>query len=158
MQRKSITTGTLFTIRLSEQVRVLGHVISYEESAMQSFFCALTVKEYNESFDEVALTKEDVISVQFLTLDSFKLQGWEYAGNHDIEYLELLNDLSARRAAGFIGTKIIGGKIVEKFLKACLGLYPWDAWARPNYLDGFLLSGTEKPILARNKVEFDNIQ
>ena len=161
LKNKELNSGTVFTIEIKEGTKLFAHILSREEQAMASIVCALKMKEYQPRENDFVLKTDDVISIQFLTTDSFKLPNWECVGRHSLDYLNahlFPLDLSGRRDAGFIGTKIIGGRIIEKFLSACFGIHPWDAWADPNYLDSFLLPAVEKPPLVRYKSDFNNVQ
>ena len=52
------------------------------------------------------------------------------------------SDLESRE---FVGAKIIGSGIMQKFLDAYFGLIAWDKWQDPNYLDKLLLPGVPRP-------------
>jgi regulator of RNase E activity RraB len=49
------------------------------------------------------------------------------------------------RSNGFVGAKIIGSGIVNRFLNAYYGFEAWDDWHDPNYLDTLLISPTKRP-------------
>lgn len=128
---------------------------------MNSVVCAFTLVRCPTNFEATKLRVNDIVAVHFLTLDSFKLPNWEYVCELKCGYLDSHIyglDLPGKRRAGFVGTSIVGGRIVENFLKACLGLYPWDAWHDPNYLDKFLVPGLGRPEAVKYKRDFDVLQ
>ena len=154
-----IKSGAVISIEVDSQRPLLAHIIEHETDAMNSVVCAFTLVRNPLNVEDIVLGTDDVVSLLFITMDSFKLSTWKYVRELNCDYLDSFIfglDLPSRRKAGFVGTSIVGGRIVEKFLKACLGQYPWDAWHDPNYLDKFLLSGSVRPEAIKYKKDFEN--
>lgn len=152
-----VLPGEIFSIELLEGFCVVAQVLSYEADAMGSYLCAFTMVPLHEDNRVEELDQRDVISVQFVTADSFKMPEWQRIGSAPILPVEFFLDLKAARKVGFIGTEIFGGRNVTKFLCACFGLRAWDDWANPTYLDSMLLPGTPRPPLARMKSDFERL-
>lgn len=45
--------------------------------------------------------------------------------------------------------------VIEAFVNACLGLYPWDGFVTPDFFDHMLRPGLSKPEAARTKRQMD---
>lgn len=152
-----VQTGDVFSIELREDFSVIAQVLSYEADAMGSYLCAFTMVPLHKESQSADLDQSDVISVQFVTADSFRMPEWRRITSAPVLPIEGFLDLQAAREVGFIGTEIFGGRNVTKFLCACFGLRAWDDWANPNYLDSMLLSGAPRPPLARMKSDFERL-
>jgi len=66
-------------------------------------------------------------------------------GKQSIGNLSRYAQIDDVRANGYVGVKVIGSGIITKFLEAYHSLYPWNGFARPDYLDSLLLRKEYKP-------------
>lgn len=49
------------------------------------------------------------------------------------------------RKEDWVGAKVIGSRIVSKFLEAFYRLRAWDAWKDPTYFDRLLVAPEKRP-------------
>ena len=54
-------------------------------------------------------------------------------------------NLEKLKKANFVGVKVIDSGIIIKFLNAFYGMFPWDHFHDPEYLDKLLVSSKLKP-------------
>jgi hypothetical protein len=160
LTRHSIRPGDVFLVPLTDGTRGLGQVLMVTKEALDSCICALfSTRTANTAVcDQSFLDGAEVISVIFVTSELLKQGHWVVTSNCSVvvnadRYLPL-RELEARK---FVGAKVIGSGIVQKFLSAFHGLHPWDAWHDPNYLDKLLVSVDKRPenpvLLGKTKLQ-----
>jgi len=146
-KRQSWSPGDCFIVPLADGSGLLGQVLQAEPGAMNSVSCAF----YDQSVDGSALpgvvspNPESLISVLFVTRELIDSGRWRIIGSCPICVPRSLYPYESLRVKSFVGAKIIGGGIVEKFANAIRGLRAWDDWHNPHYLDGLLISPQKKP-------------
>jgi hypothetical protein len=148
-KRQKWTLGSVFQIQLSDDSFTLGHVIGIESQALNSFIGVFYAARYS-SLEEIKelreqLRNDKIISVQFVTRDLLDSGDWAVIGNISPPSVENYISIEELRDKGFIGVKIIGSGIMIKLLEAVYKLYPWDGFARPDYLDSLLFDMSQKP-------------
>jgi len=133
-------TGDLFLVPQSDGGHTIAQVLSYEIQAMNSAVCAFTLRRVAKGDPIKPVRLNEVISIQFVTIDLLDSKIWPIVGHAPIPKFQQLFNLQAHRKNQFIGTTTIGSGIITDFLNACFGLEPWDDWYDPKYLDKLLLS------------------
>jgi len=148
-KKQQWSVGDIFLIPLSDKTFSFAQILQYTGEALNSVVCAffgLKVKDEAEGKDRIVeLNDSSLISVLFTTRDLLDSGDWLIVDNkHPIDISPYLN-LNKMESEGFIGVKVIGSGIVSKFLDAYFGLYPWDGFYKPDYLDNLLISPKKKP-------------
>jgi hypothetical protein len=147
-KRQIWVPGDLFLVHLKDGSKVVGQIVAQERDVLNSVTCAFFDWRSNSPSEIKAcsvLPYEKVFSVIFVTRDLLDNGVWEIAGNHPVNLPKNLFPYEANRSTGFVGARVFGSGIVNKFLNAYYRLAPWDDWKKPNYLDGLLLSQDKKP-------------
>lgn len=139
--------GDLFHIPLSDGTFSVGQVVGIEPEAMNSAVCAFFSIQYKPAPLELkkAFTEHDLISVLFVTRDLLDSGVWHVFSSSTALPTTPYLDISRLRMTGFVGVKIIGAGIVTMFMEAYFGLYPWNGFYEPDYLDRLLVSPAKKP-------------
>jgi hypothetical protein len=141
--------GDVFHISLLDGDVVLAQIVGREAKALNSITIALFDIKCKPSDVATASTFLDVarvFAVLFVTRDLLDNGEWPIFDSKSVLVPETLRPYEDLRQSGFVGARIIGSGIVEKFVNAFYGLRPWDAWHDPNFLDGLLLSLEKKPV------------
>lgn len=150
-QKQSWRTGDYFLIPLEDQTQGIGQVLSQEPGAMgKPAICAFFGRRLNSEALPLPndLKADDVIAVQFVTVDLLNLGVWSvFAHGEPLNPTTYYPDLEERRSieGGFKGVWIRGSGIMRKLVNAYFALHPWDGFAEPDYLDTLLLSPSLKP-------------
>lgn len=148
-KRQSWQIGDLFCIPTTDAKLALGQIIGQEPGVLNSVTIALFDERY-EALPEVRkghhASSKSLYSVLFTTRDLLDSGHWPVAGKAEIEISKDLYPYEHLRGEGFVGAKVIGSGIVNKFVNAYYGLTPWDDWKDPYYLDQLLLSPQKKPV------------
>jgi hypothetical protein len=148
-KRQQWSAGDIFLIPLSDKTFSFGQVVQYAGEALNSVVCAffgLKAKDEEEGKTLIVeLNDSLLVAVLFTTRDLLDSGDWLIVENkHSIDISPYIN-LRKMESEGFIGVKVIGSGVVSKFLDAYFGLYPWDGFYKPDYLDNLLVSPEKKP-------------
>jgi hypothetical protein len=134
--------GDMFAVRLPDGSAGFGQVLSRESGVMNSVGCAF----FPERSAQLALPALSApIAVLLVTRDALNKRIWPVLGRWEVTVPTASRPYEAFRSAGMVGARIIGSRIIEKFLAAYHGLAPWDDWHDPAYLDTLLLPGVARP-------------
>lgn len=114
---------------------------------MDSVLCAFSAEHLRElpTGDHTFDLAEKVVAVLFVTPELLDSGTWPVVGTGEPLDPEKYVPLRTQRKARFVGRTIVGSRNVKLLLDAYHGLYPWNGFAIPNYLDGLLLSPGFKP-------------
>lgn len=145
--RRFYASGAYFAVPLKDCTFGIGQIISVETKALNSVVCAFfkTRLEGDSGNCTPMFTESDLISILFVTPDLLNSGSWKVLSRGKLIPIRNYMDLSDLRSRGFVGVDIIGSANVVRFLEAYHGLYPWDAFHRPDYFDHLLLSSDKKP-------------
>jgi hypothetical protein len=147
--KKKWKIGDLFVVQTSDDKFVLGQIVGREASAMNSISAAFFDRRIDSPEEAVgaarSVSANDAFAILFVTRDLLDSGKWQLVGYLEPIVPPAMLPYENLREKRFIGAKIIGSGIVNKFLDAFYALRPWDAWHNPNYLDGLLVSPAKKP-------------
>lgn len=130
--------GDYFKVPLSDGSLGFGQVASIE-AEMGSAICAFfAVRE--ESSEATPSDFGRPFSVIVVTKDLLDSADWPVCSSGKAIEVENYIDVDSMRARRYVGTRIIGSGIAMKLVEAYFGLYPWNGFHDPNYLDGYLVS------------------
>jgi len=80
---------------------------------------------------------------------------WPVIGFETLPDIERVFKLNAAKANNFENVQIQDPAIIEAFVNACHGLYPWDAFPDPDFFDNLLIKKDARPATAKMKTAFD---
>ena len=145
--KQAWSNGDCFAIPLGEGTFSIGQVISYEPDALNSVLCCFFLLRYREpaqDFDLASLS-DKLIAIQFVTRDLLDAGQWRVIATGSPTPIPSSMGLDHLRKTGFVGIKVVGSGIANKLMESCFGLYPWDGFAEPGYLDKLLISKAMRP-------------
>jgi hypothetical protein len=157
-KRQSWKLGDIFLVKLKDGTLVVGQVVGQERQVLNSVSCAFFDLRLTSEDDLVTvheLTDDKLIAVLFVTRDLLDNSAWRVVAHGAVTVPEAQLPNESLRASGFVGAKVRGSGIVEKFLNAFYALLPWDDWHNPAYLDDFLISPDKKPANLISKASLD---
>ena len=140
--------GDLFLIPCLNGGYLVGQVLQKRHLPDRVALCAFTLRQHGAGGALAPLTVEETIAVDFVQTDLLDNGTWQIAGleaiprhPHFATPRDIPDDHEPRLSA-----------VIEAFLNACLGLYPWDGFGR-GYFEDILLEGLTTPKAARTKAE-----
>lgn len=138
------TVGDVFAIPTDDGKFAIGQVVGQEPNVLNSASVALFGERVDcvEDVAKVTLSTANVFTVQFVTRDLLDSGVWQIVQRRPVS---LPGPHEDKRSSGFVGAKVIGSGILRKFVNAYFGLYPWDEWHEPDYLDKLLIAPDRKP-------------
>jgi hypothetical protein len=144
--------GDVFVIPTDDGHFVLSQIVGREASVLNSVSVALfdyrldSVSAATNASTIDSMNMNAIFSVLFTTRDLLDSGSWKVVGHRDLVLPKGLQPYEPLRKSGFVGAKVIGSGIVNRFVNAFYALSPWDNWKDPAYLDHLLISPSKKPI------------
>lgn len=138
--------GDVFLVRLADGTNAVAQIV--EADVLNCASCAffdLRISNEHEIVNLVSLPTERIFSILFVTKDELDQGTWSVVKKVSIAIPQASLPYEYLRSKGFVGAKIIGSGIIDRFLNAYYGLEAWDDWHDPNYLDKLLISPTKRP-------------
>ncbi len=152
-KKQTFGAGDYFTIPLADGSFSIGQVVGKEAEALNSVVCAIFSRQYRSlpaTIDQ-APADGDLIAVLFVTPDLLESGDWRVVSRSEPFDVAPYVNIDALRRKGFVGVRVIGSGIVITLMDAYFGLYPWNGFAKPDYLDKLLVSDDRKPKHVRLK-------
>jgi hypothetical protein len=150
--------GDYFTVQLSDKSFSIGQVVARDPLTLKNApICAFFRYRLKDIPQQIEQHKDDaeLVAILFVTRNHLDSGDWKvFSAGNPLSPKEYFPDIEDRREKGFVGTKIIGSAIVMKLLDAYFGLYPWDGFFEPDYLDKLLVSPDRKPekVMLKNTI------
>jgi immunity protein 26 of polymorphic toxin system len=147
-KRQRHKDGDVFVVPLNDGTYSLGQILAYEREALNSVACAFyNIRIVDGPTLEIPapLPQDRVISILLTTRDLLNRAVWPVIADRAIPTMVAVRPYEQYRVKKWVGARIIGSGIVDKFLNAYFGLAPWDAMQDPNYFDSLLLHASLKP-------------
>jgi hypothetical protein len=145
--RQKWTVGDLVLLRLADGTFAVAQIVGKEPEALNSVTLAIFDQRYAgvEEAHEAELADEDLIAVLFTTPDLLNRGEWKVVESRPVAVDRDKMPNEDLRRSGFVGAKIYGSGIVERFANAFYALGPWDYYHDPKYFDNLLISPDKKP-------------
>ena len=137
--------GDIFLVSLEDGTFSVGQVVAQDKEVLNSVFCVFSMVRVKGSEAEISIDIDNVVSALFTTPDLLNSGDWLVVRNEEPIPVDKFFDIKKLKSEGFLGAKVIGSGVVIKLMDACFGLYPWDDFYEPDYLDKLLLSPSKKP-------------
>lgn len=147
-RRQKWQAADILTVPLQDESLVLGQVLRYTPEALNSALCAFFRDRLPAGTEQVpigALSVDSVICVCHVTRESLDRHFWKIISSSKDLAEAVLEAFDFLLPRDLVGTRILGSGILEKFLNAYHGLYPWDSMFEPDYFDKLLVSPSLKP-------------
>jgi hypothetical protein len=145
---QSWRVGDVFLVPLIDGKWAVGQVVGREAIALNSASCAFfdaVVRRSNDDLPQDLFSMDNVYSVIFVTRELLDNGKWTIVGNRPVIVERAQLPFEQLRSVGFVGAKIVGGGIVNKFVNAFHGLHPWDSLHDPQYFDKLLVPWRSRP-------------
>lgn len=156
-RKQEWNVGDYFTIQLSDKSYSIGQVVARDPLTLKNApICAFFKYQLKSAPPKMELIPNDteLIAILFVSRDHLDSGNWRvFAKGNPLSPEMYFPDIENRREKGFVGTKIIGSGIVMKLMDAYFGLFPWDGFFEPDYLDKLLVSPDRKPekVMLKNR-------
>ena len=146
-KKRAWSIGDIFCIPLTDGTYSIGQVVGQEPEALNSVICVFFSRRLGAVPIQLdsQLSERELLSVLFVTRDLLDSGDWQVFCRTEPFPIRKYINVSALKAAGFVGVDIIGSGIVMKFLNAYHNLHPWNGFYEPDYLDRLLISADKKP-------------
>lgn len=145
--RHSWEPGDFFALPLADGSSSIGQVVAYEPEALNSALCAFFSRRAVKlpTCISVPPTSDELVAILFVTRDLLDAGTWHILGRGEPLPAAPYIDLDTLRTRRFVGAKVVGSGIAMKLMDAYFGLYPWNGFAQPDYLDKLLISIDRRP-------------
>lgn len=144
----------IFLIPLLNGTHAVGQVIEVEKAPENCALCFLTLKQQNLETPATSFVLDDLIAITLVQTGHFQNDTWPIIGFEQLPRIERVFQLADAKANQFEQTERYDPALVEAFINASHGLYPWDAFPDPAFFDKLLLNPDQRPPLAKMKTDF----
>ena len=145
----------IFLIPLLDGSFGAGQVIEASETPDNAALCLMTLMSLTRDATPAPFGLSDMIALVLLQPDHLIDGTWPIIGFEQLPQIEKVFKLRDAKRNGFENIQIHDPAIVEAFVNACHGLYPWDAFPDPTFFDTLLVRPDARPPKARMKSSFD---
>jgi hypothetical protein len=152
MKRQVPEVGSIFLVPLPDNTWAVGQIVGREAEVLNSWTCAFSrARIGKEEVATEALRSDEIVSVQFVTGDLLKSGDWRIVGRTRVLLPASAFPYQSLRCSGWIGARVIGSRIIQRFLAAFHGLAFWDEMKDPDYYQKLLRPGVVIPDDIRRK-------
>ena len=123
----------------------LGLLQIVDRAGPDAALAALTLRRPAPGAAVAPLAASDITSFQRIATGAIVDGTWTIAGFEQIPRRAALPDLDVARLRDWPGLPLRDPAVIEAFLNACHGLYPWDGFPDAAFFDTFLLPGRTRP-------------
>lgn len=145
--------GDYFCVPLSDRSYALAQVISVHPDALNSVVCAFfLVKGEIGTIDVSMADVSRLLSVCFVTRDLLDSGVWSVVSvGTPLNVSDFIDVASAKRAK-YVDITVRGSGVINKFMDACYGLFPWNGMHDKQYFDKMLVDPNRKAMLTPHMV------
>ncbi len=144
----------IFLIPLLNGDFAVGQVVETATTPSNTALCALTLLKSAPDWPPSAIHHSEVISLILIQDTALSDETWQVIGFEAVPALERIADLSDARSAGFSNMTQHDPALIEAFVNACHGHYPWDGFPDPQFFNSLLINPKVRPKAARMKSQF----
>lgn len=130
-----------FLVPLLDGSHGLGQVFETDDMPGDALFCGLSLRRAGPGDTIAPLGLSEVVAFVFVRPGAFADGTWALAGFDQIPRFRGVFDIDRLRATGFSDVTPQDPAVIEAFLSACHGLYPWDSF-------GTLFDSLKRPDIA----------
>jgi len=144
----------IFLIPLLNGDHAVGQVIEVEKAPENTAFCLLTLKHLTPTDTPSPLILSELVALVLLRPNHFVDATWPIIGFEQLPQIEDIFKLETAKVGRFENVQIHEPAIIEAFVNACHGHYPWDAFPDPAFFDTLLVTPSARPETARMASDF----
>lgn len=108
--------------------------------------CILTTRRMQRETPCSPISASEVLSVELLAPGPLRDETWPIIGFEQLPPLRHADELRRLEARDGGTAAMQETGLIEAFLNACHGLYPWDGFGSPAIFDALLRPGVARPV------------
>lgn len=116
--------------------------------------CALTHLKKPAGTPSSPVSLGEVLSLQLIARPWDQITRWPIVGFEQIPPIKQVFDIKHHLMTGFADLEPQDPALIEAFVNACHGLYPWDGFPDPDLFTNMLLTPDARPEKAKMKASF----
>ena len=132
----------------------VAQVIEVSDRPDHAALCALTGRKSAAGAPSMPISLSEVLAVQFISRPEDQASRWPIVGFEQIPPIQKVFDLQHHLIMEFADLEPQDPALIEAFVNACHGLYPWDGFPDPDLFSNMLLTPAAKPEAALFKASF----
>ena len=144
----------IFLIPLMDGGFGVGQVVEVDATPEGSALCLLTRLLSAPDWPPTPIHDSEAISLVLVTDDALRNGTWQTVGFEMLPKLERVFPLKNTIIDKFHGIAVHEPAIIEAFVNACHGLYPWDGFPDPTFFNSLLVYPDKTPSKAKMKRDF----
>ena len=144
----------IFLVPLLDGGYGVGQIVEIEETPDDSALVMLTLLQSAPDWPPSPIHYSEAVSLVLTTDAALKNGSWQIVGFEMLPPIERVFKLKSAIASNFENVSIQDNAIVEAFLSACHGLYPWDGFPDPHFFNALLVFSDQVPSNVKYKRHF----
>lgn len=132
----------------------IAQIIEVSPRHDHAALCALTSLKKPAGSSAAPLALSEVLAVQFIARPEDQVSRWPIVGFEQIPPIKRVFDLQHHLIMEFADLEPQDPALIEAFVNACHGLYPWDGFPDRELFSNMLLFPDKRPEAAKFKASF----
>ncbi len=148
----SVTTprqADFFLVPLLDGQFGLGQVVTTDGTPENTCLCLLSDRKIDRDAPQKPIATPEMISLLLVETAHFKNTTWPIIGFETLPDVGAIFNWRKAKEDGFATLTPHDPAVVEAFVNACFGLFPWNGFAGEDFFDAFLINPDRRPLLAR---------
>lgn len=144
----------IFLIPLIDGGFGVGQVVEIDATPRGSVLVMLTLLQSAPDWPPSPIHDSEAISLIIVADTALRNGTWQTVGFEMLPKLERVFPLKSSIVDKFHGITVHEPAIIEAFVNACHGLYPWNGFPEANFFNNLLVYPNKTPSKAKMKGEF----
>jgi len=144
----------IFLIPLMDGDFAVGQVVNAKDKPEGTVLCILTLLKSAPDWPPSPMHYSEAIALVLTQTASLTDGTWQTVGFEAVPALERVFDLEKAVASNFENLTVHDPAILEAFVNACHGLYPWDGFPDSQFFTKLLIQPDRIPSTAKMKSQF----
>lgn len=145
----------IFLVPLINGDFAVGQVANVADTPDNTALCLFTLLTSAPDWPPKPIHYSEAISLILLSDTSLRDGTWQTVGFEAVPPLKRIFDLEDALATKFANVKAQDPAIVEAFVNACHGHYPWDGFPDSQFFNSLLIYPDRVPKFAKMKSQFE---
>jgi len=144
----------IFLVPLINGDFAVGQVANVDDTPENTALCLFTLLKSAPDWPPEPIHYSEAVALMLVSDASIRDKTWQVVGFEAVPALERIFDLEDAVSTGFENLTVQDPAIVEAFVNACHGHYPWDGFPDSQFFNKLLIYPDRVPKTARMKIQF----
>ncbi len=144
----------IFLIPLMDGDFAVGQVANVDDTPEGTALCLLTLLKSAPDWPPAPIHYSEAIALVLIQDASIRNETWQIVGFEAVPPLDHIFDVTNALRTKFANITAQDPAVIEAFVNACHGLYPWDGFPDSQFFNKLLIFPDRVPSSAKMKSQF----